>query len=68
MLQRTSMNIPRELLQEAVRVSGSTTQTMAIVLGLEELIRKKRIEALLKLKGSGTVRLSRRDLQKMRSR
>ena len=62
------MNISKNLLKEAVRVSGATTQTMAVVMGLEELIRKKRLEALFQLKGSGILGLTRKDLRKMRSR
>lgn len=68
MTYRTSMNIPKALLKEAVEVSGATTQTMAVVLGLEELIRKKRLERLLKLQGTGVVRLNPRELRKMRDR
>lgn len=62
------MIIPRDLLEEAVRASGATTKTMAVVMGLEELIRKKRLEALLRLKGSGVVKLTKKDLKRMRSR
>lgn len=62
------MNIPKDLLEEAVRVSGATTQTMAVVLGLEELIRKKRLEALLKLQSTGAVGLTQKDLKRMRRR
>ncbi len=65
---RTSMNIPKDLLEEAVRASGAKTQTMAVVMGLEELIHKKRLEALLKLRGSGAVKLSFKDLRRMRDR
>ncbi|MDO8461515.1 MAG: type II toxin-antitoxin system VapB family antitoxin [Deltaproteobacteria bacterium] len=62
------MHIPKDLLEEAVRVSGVGTQTMAVILGLEELIRRKRLEALLKYKGKGLVKLSKKDLKKMRLR
>ncbi len=65
---RTSMNIPNSLLKQAVKLSGVSTQTQAVVMGLEELIRKKRLEALLKLRGSGALKLSRKDLAKMRGR
>lgn len=65
---RTSMNIPKKLLKEAVKVSGAPTQTRAVVLGLEELIRKRRLEALLKLKASGALQLTQKDLKKMRGR
>ncbi|OGQ05438.1 MAG: hypothetical protein A2W61_05760 [Deltaproteobacteria bacterium RIFCSPLOWO2_01_44_7] len=62
------MNIPKSLLEEAVRVSGATTQTMAVVLGLKELIHKKNLEHLLSLKSSGAVKLSKKDLKRMRNR
>lgn len=65
---RTSMNIPKELLEEAVLVSGAPTQTMAVVMGLQELIRKKKVEKLLKLKGSDALGLTTQDLRKMRRR
>lgn len=62
------MNIPKDLLREAMRASGVTTQTMAVVMGLEELIRRKRLESLIKFKGKGVVRLSKQDMRKMRAR
>lgn len=65
---RTSMNIPRDLLEEAVRLSGAKTQTMAVVMGLEELIRRKKLERLARLRGSGALDLTTRDLRRMRSR
>jgi len=68
MTLRTSMNIPRELLAEAVKVSGAATQTVAVVMGLQELIRKKRMQRLVALRGSDAVVLTRRDLQAMRRR
>ena len=65
---RTSMHIPKELLDEAVQMSGVKTQTMAVILGLEELIRKKKLEALMRLKGSDVLGLSAKDLRRMRRR
>ena len=65
---RTSMNIPKELLLEAKRLSGAATQTMAVVMGLEELVRKKKIERLLALQGSGALRLSRAEQRGLRRR
>jgi hypothetical protein len=62
------MNIPRDLLEEAVRLSGAKTQTMAVVMGLEELIRRKKLERLARLRGSGALDLTTRDLRRMRSR
>jgi hypothetical protein len=52
------MNIPKELLLEAVEASGAPTQTMAVILGLKELIRKKRLEELAALKGTNAITFS----------
>ena len=62
------MNIPKNLLAEAVKVSDAPTQTMAVVMGLQELIRKKRVEELINLKGSGALGLAPKDLKRMRRR
>ena len=63
---RTSMILPKELLDEAVKLSGAGTQTTAVILGLEELIRRKRLETLLTHKGKGYLGLTQRDLKRMR--
>jgi hypothetical protein len=65
---RTSMNIPRELLEEAVELSGASSQTMAVVMGLQELIRRKRAERLLALRGTGAVEFAAKDLDQQRRR
>ena len=65
---KKTLNIPKELLDEAVKVSGATTQTMAVVLGLKELVRQKKIENLLELKGKNKVRLTKTDLKNLRNR
>jgi len=68
MYKRKTLNIPVDLLNDAVKASGATTQTMAVVMGLRELVRTKRLEALMKLRASGAVRLKQKDLKKMRRR
>ena len=62
------MNIPRELLREAVMLSGAPSQTVAVIFGLEELIRRKKLEKLSHLMGSDTIKLREKDLREMRSR
>ena len=37
---KTTMNIPADLLKEAIEASQAQTQTMAVVMGLQELIEK----------------------------
>ncbi len=65
---RTSMNIPKELLEEAMRLGDIPSKTMAVVMSLQEFIQKRKIEQLLKLKGSGVLGLSQKDLRRMRKR
>ena len=68
MSQKVSMNIPSDLLDEAVRTSGATTKTMAVILGLEELIQRKRLDALLQPKTPASVKLSPRAQWQLRRR
>ncbi len=65
---RTSMNIPKELLEEAMRLGEASSKTMAVVMSLQEFIQRRKIERFLKLKGSGALGLSQKDLKHMRKR
>ena len=49
---KTTLNIPRELLEEAVRLAGVRTKTEAVMLALKELIRRQKIERLIEQAGS----------------
>jgi len=62
------MNIPKDLLQEAVLLSGASSQTMAVILGLQELIKKKRLLNLAAKQGSGAISISPAEMKKLRSR
>lgn len=62
------MNIPKDLLREAIELSGAPSQTTAVIMGLEELIQKKRLEKLASLHQSGAIKLEKKQLKKMRSR
>lgn len=68
MSHKVSMNIPKELLEMAVKASGAKNKTEAVIIGLKDLIRKKKITDLIKLKGSGVLNLSQKQLQSMRKR
>jgi len=65
---KKTMNLPKELLEDAVKLSGAQTQTMAVVLALEEFIRKKRMEALIKIKNKGAISFSKNFLEQSRKR
>ena len=48
---RTTLDLPEELLQEAMLVSHTKTKTKVITIAREELIRKFKISELKKYKG-----------------
>jgi len=48
---RTTLDLPENLLNEAMRVTRTKTKTAVIVLALEELIHKARIAELKQFKG-----------------
>jgi len=49
---RTTIDIPEELIEEARKLLGFKSKTDTIVLSLQELIRRKRIEELKNLAGA----------------
>lgn len=48
---RATLNIPDELIEEVKKITGARTKTEAIVISMKEMIRKKRIEELIALRG-----------------
>jgi Arc/MetJ family transcription regulator len=48
---RMTMNLPDELLAEAMKDSGGATKTAVIVSALEDYVRRKKREELISLKG-----------------
>jgi Arc/MetJ family transcription regulator len=49
---RTTLDIPEPLLEEARRLLGFKSKTDTVVLSLQELIRRRRIEELKAMMGS----------------
>jgi len=49
---RTTLDIPEELIKEAQSILGFKSKTDTVVLSLQELVRRRRIEELKKLFGS----------------
>ena len=54
---RPTLDIPEELLEEARRASHSRTKRDAVIAGLEELIRRARVEDLRSMAGKVTLEL-----------
>ena len=48
---RTTLDIPEPLIEEARRLLGFKSKTDTVVLSLQELIRRKRIEELKEMMG-----------------
>lgn len=48
---RTTVDIPEALMRDALQVSQAKTKTMVIILGLQELIHRHKLEELRTLRG-----------------
>ncbi len=62
---RTTLDLPEELLKEAMLVSNIKTKTKVITIALQELIRKSQISELKKYKGKVDLDI---DLNQLRNR
>ena len=62
---RTTVDIPEEIMKEALRTSQVKTKTMVIVLGLKELINRHKLDQLRALRGKVKLAV---DLGKSRKR
>ena len=62
---RTTLDLPEELLNEAMRVSRIQTKTKVIITALQELIRKNQISDIRKYKGKVDLDI---DMNDVRSR
>lgn len=48
---RATLNIPDELIAEVQQISGQKSKTRAIVVAMEEYVRRQKMQALLDLRG-----------------
>ncbi len=62
------MNLPTELLKDAVEASGAANKTDAVILGLKKLTYAKAVEDFMALRGKVSFGLTQKDLKRMRSR
>lgn len=66
-MAKTTVVIDDELLNEAMKASGAKTKKQVITTGLQELIRKKNLEALRQELGTFDLALSLEELEKLRN-
>jgi len=62
---RTTLDLPENLLDEAMKITRTSTKTGVIVKALEELVRKSKISDLKKYKGKIDIEI---DLNEIRGR
>lgn len=55
---RTTIDLPEQLIDEAIKLSHQKTKTAVIIAALEDFIRKKRIEGLKKFKGQVPIEIN----------
>jgi hypothetical protein len=60
---RTTMDLPKDLLEEAQELAGIRSKTSTVILALKDFIDRKKIAELRKLSGSVVVE---QDLTKLR--
>jgi Arc/MetJ family transcription regulator len=62
---RTTLDLPEELLSEAMKITSTGTKTGVIILALRELIRKSKITDLKKYRGKIDLNI---DVDELRNR
>ncbi len=60
---RTTLDLPEELLAEAMKVTDIKTKTKVIVTALEDLIRKSKVSNIKKYKGKVDLEIDLNDLR-----
>ncbi len=63
---RTTLDLDEDLVQKAMHVGRLRTKTELIHRALETFIRRKRLEGLMALGGKGRLKLTARQLRRMR--
>ena len=64
-IMRTTLDLPQDLLDEAMKVTNIKTKTKVIITALEELVKKAKVSELKNFKGKIDLDI---DLYKLRDR
>jgi len=48
---RATLNIPNTLLSEVQKIAGEKSKTKAVIIAMQEFVKEKKLEKLMKLKG-----------------
>ena len=52
-MKRTSLVLPEDLLREVLQISGEKTVSGAVVVALQEFVRRAKARQILQLRGAG---------------
>ena len=52
-MKRTNLVLPEDLLREVVQISGEKTYSGAVIMALQEFVRRAKARQILKLRGTG---------------
>lgn len=66
-LKRKQFILPQDKLDQARRALNARTETQAVILSLETVLRQKKLEAFSRLGGRLRLSLTQRELGKMRT-
>lgn len=64
---KTTLDIPEDLLREAIRVSGARTKRGAVLRALEEMNRRARLSRLVGRLGNSDTFMDSAELERLRS-
>ena len=64
---KTTMDLPRDLLEEAKKICGTKTMTATVILSLQRLIKSKKIKRLRSLRGKLDLNVDLKRLRKDRT-
>ena len=48
---KTTLNLPDDLIKKTMKISGSRTKTAAIVIAMEEYIRREKLAEIIRMEG-----------------
>jgi len=50
-MMKTTLDIPENLVKKTMKLSKSKTKTKAIIIAMEEYIRRKKLEGIIRMEG-----------------
>jgi Arc/MetJ family transcription regulator len=64
-MMRTTLDIDKQLLEEASKISGETSPSATVMKALAEFVRRKKVEELLALRGKITLAMTWEEMENL---